>query len=91
MYRNELDRRLEWCRIHTRRKDWWRIRSRISHVFPLMREAERTGFSDQIPNIYPQGLVFLESFFLEVTRDRPCGVSAVNRGVAGRAGMGDSS
>ena len=23
-----------------------------------MREAERTGFSDQIPNIYTQGLVF---------------------------------
>ena len=63
MYRNKFCRRFEWCKIHTRRKDWWRIRSRISHVFPIMREAERTGFSDQIPNIYTQGLVFLESFF----------------------------
>ena len=53
-----------------------------------MREAERTGFSDQIPNIYTQGLVFLESFFLEVTRDRPCGVSVVSCGLVGQARFG---
>ena len=29
-----------------------------------MREAERTGFSDQIPNIYTQGLVFFGVHFL---------------------------
>ena len=53
-----------------------------------MREAERTGFSDQIPNIYTQGLVFLESFFVGVTRDRPCGVSVVPRGLAGWGRLG---
>ena len=57
-----------------------------------MREAERTGFSDQIPNIYTQGLVFLGVLFLWKSQETGLVVSLWSLvALSARPGLDDSN